>query len=334
MASAREMMDAMTTAQLAPAAQFAPATTHAAAGANVELRGVTVGYGGPPVLEQIDLQIPRGAFTALIGGNGSGKSTLLKTILGSLQPSRGEVLIDGRPPRRVRSRIGYMPQASAVDWHFPVTVREVVEMGRYRFGWKHRIRRGPIADPNDAVGAALDTMEIAHLARREIAELSGGQQKRVLIARALAREPDLLLLDEPAASLDAVADDDLVDTLCDVAAGGATVVIATHDLASVVDHYAHVVCLCQAVIAVGRPREVFTEDILRRTFGRELAIVSRVAPGTTPPDHTAPLAGELRFHFGDDHDHPQGHPHGEDHEAAAAVDCGCCVPQGHPHGGG
>lgn len=279
----------------------------------MRLEDVSVGYGGAPVLERIDLEIPSGAFTALIGGNGSGKTTLLKTILGSLRPSRGTVAIDGQAPRHARSRIGYMPQTSAVDWSFPVTVREVVEMGRYQFAWKRRFRLGASADPNGAVERAMATMDVAGLARREIAELSGGQQKRVLIARALAREPALLLLDEPAASLDVVADDSLIETLCDVAARGTTVVIATHDLESVVDHYAHVVCLRQAVIAAGRPSEVFTEDVLRRTFGRELAIVSRAAAADA---RSAPLAGDLRFHFGDDHDHPAGHPHGEEHDAA------------------
>lgn len=280
----------------------------------MRLEDVSVGYGGAPVLERIDLEIPSGAFTALIGGNGSGKTTLLKTILGSLRPSCGTVAIDGQAPRRARSRIGYMPQTSAVDWSFPVTVREVVEMGRYQFAWKRRFRLGAsAADPNGAVEQAMATMDVTDLARREIAELSGGQQKRVLIARALAREPALLLLDEPAASLDVVADDSLIETLCDVAARGTTVVIATHDLESVVDHYAHVVCLRQAVIAAGRPSEVFTEDVLRRTFGRELAIVSRAAAEDA---RSAPLAGDLRFHFGDDHDHPAGHPHGEEHDAA------------------
>ncbi len=281
------------------------------AGAAVRLEQVTVGYGAEPVLERVDLEIPPGAFTALIGGNGSGKTTLLKAILGVLRPSHGSVTIDGRTPQRSRSRIGYMPQAGAVDWRFPITVREVVAMGRYRFGWKRRLRRGPLADPTRAVARAMETMAVTDLAEREIAELSGGQQKRVLIARALAREPGLLLLDEPAASLDAAADDDLAETLCNVAAAGTTVVIATHDLASVVDHYAHVVCMRHGIIAVGRPTEVLTESVLRQTFGRELAIVSRTGSGG---GGTAALAGELRFHFGDDHDHAQGHPHGEAHE--------------------
>ena len=282
------------------------------AGAAVQLRGVSVGYGREPVLEGLDLEIPPGAFTALIGGNGSGKSTLLKTILGTLSPQRGEVQIDGAMPKRARGRIGYMPQANEVDWRFPIQVREVVEMGRYRFNWRQRFRRGPLADPTHAVDRAMETMDVSDLAEREISELSGGQQKRVLIARALAREPSLLLLDEPAASLDVAADDDLVETLCDVAEAGTTVVIATHDLASVVDHYAHVVCLRRGIIAAGRPTEVLTEDVLRRTFGRELAIVSRAGIGD---DGSAALAGELRFHFGDDHDHHEGHPHGEEHEA-------------------
>lgn len=286
--------------------------TAAVAGSEIELRGVTAGYSASPVLADFSLRIPSGAFTAVIGGNGSGKSTLLKTMVGLLKPQRGEVLVDGEPPRRTRERIGYMPQTSEVDWSFPISVREVVAMGQYRFNW----RRSPLArrsrEAEEAFDLALETMDAAHLGGRQISELSGGERKRVLVARALVREPSLLLLDEPAAALDAAADDALMEKLCDIAASGATVVIATHDLASVVDHYAHVVCMCDAcVLAEGRPSQVLTEDVLRRTFGRELAIVSRRAPGAA--EESAPLAGDMRLHLGDDHEHGKGHPHGAEH---------------------
>lgn len=281
-------------------------------GAEIELRGVTAGYGRMAVLQDVDLRIPSGAFTAVIGGNGSGKSTLLKTIVGLLPAQRGEVLVDGEPPRRARSRIGYMPQTSEVDWSFPISVREVVAMGRYRFGWRRRLSRRPRED-DESFERALEMMEAAHLRDRQISELSGGERKRVLIARALVREPGLLLLDEPAAALDAAADDALVERLCDIAASGTTVVIATHDLVSVVDHYAHAICMCDCcVLAEGMPSEVLTEEVLRQTFGREIAIVSRRRDEQAIAA-SAPLADDMRLHLGDEHAHAEGHPHGEEH---------------------
>lgn len=281
-------------------------------GAEIELRGVTAGYGRMAVLQDVDLRIPSGAFTAVIGGNGSGKSTLLKTIVGLLPAQRGEVLVDGEPPRRARSRIGYMPQTSEVDWSFPISVREVVAMGRYRFGWRRRLSRRPREDA-ESFERALEMMEAAHLRDRQISELSGGERKRVLIARALVREPGLLLLDEPAAALDAAADDALVERLCDIAASGTTVVIATHDLVSVVDHYAHAICMCDCcVLAEGMPSEVLTEEVLRQTFGREIAIVSRRRDEQAIAA-SAPLADDMRLHLGDEHAHAEGHPHGEEH---------------------
>lgn len=282
-------------------------------GAEIELRGVSAGYGRTPILQEIDLRIPSGAFTAVIGGNGSGKSTLLKTIVGLLPASRGEVLVDGQPPRRARARIGYMPQTSEVDWNFPISVREVVAMGRYRFDWRRRIAERRSGQTEERLIAALEMVDAAHLQDRQISELSGGERKRVLIARALVREPNLLLLDEPAAALDAAADDALVEKLCDIASSGTTVVIATHDLISVVDHYAHAICMCDCcVLAEGMPSAVLTEDVLRRTFGRELAIVSRRVDERAATE-TAPLADDMRLLLGDDHAHAEGHPHGEEH---------------------
>ena len=296
----------------------ATAAAMAAGGAEIELHGVTAGYGAKPVLADFSLRIPSGAFTAVIGGNGSGKSTLLKTMVGLLEPQRGEVLVDGEPPRRTRERIGYMPQTSEVDWNFPISVREVVAMGRYRFNW----RWGPLArrsrEAEEAFDLALETMDAVHLRERQISELSGGERKRVLIARALVREPRLLLLDEPAAALDAAADDALMEKLCDIASSGATVVIATHDLASVVDHYAHVVCMCDAcVLAEGRPSQVLTEDVLRRTFGRELAIVSRRMAGGADRE-SEPLADDAQLYLSGDRElRGEGHPHGSEHARGA-----------------
>lgn len=286
-------------------------------GAEVALRDVTVGYPGHRVFEQLSLNIPSGVFTGIIGGNGSGKSTLLKTIAGLLSPSEGEVTVGGESPTEARAFLGYMPQVSNVDWRFPLTVRELVEMGRYQFSWKRRIGR-LIRSREDriAVDEALTMMNVQDLQDRQIQELSGGQRKRALIARALARQPRILLLDEPSAALDAVSDDQLFDVLCDLADRGTSVVMTTHDLSTVIEHYSQVICINSSgggVVAQGDPTEVLTEDVLRRTFGRELAIFSRGEVHTDEHEprkhHTLRLADELQLHL-DEHEHREGHDHG------------------------
>lgn len=286
------------------------------AGAEVALREVTVGYGPHHVFEQLSLNIPGGVFTGIIGGNGSGKSTLLKTIAGLLTPSNGQVTIGGEPPVEARAFLGYMPQVSNVDWRFPITVRELVEMGRYQFSWKRRLGR-LIRSREDslAVDRALAMMDVQDLQARQINELSGGQRKRALIARALARQPRILLLDEPSAALDAVSDDQLFDVLCELTELGTSVIMTTHDLSTVIEHYSEVICVNAAaggVVAQGVPTEVLTEDVLRRTFGRELAIFSRgdVHQDEAEHDHhTMRLADELQLHM-EDHEHREGHTHG------------------------
>ncbi len=286
-------------------------------GTDVALRDVTVGYGGHRVFEHLNLSIPGGVFTGIIGGNGSGKSTLLKTIAGLLSPSQGEVTVGGDSPTEARAYLGYMPQVSNVDWRFPLTVRELVEMGRYQFSWKRRIGR-LIRSQDDriAVDRAMVMMDVQDLQNRQINELSGGQRKRALIARALAREPRILLLDEPSAALDAVSDDQLFDVLCELTDLGTSVIMTTHDLSTVIEHYAQVICVNSTeggVVAQGEPTQVLTEEVLRRTFGRELAIFSRgdvhMDETESREHHTLVLADELQLHM-DEHEHRAGHVHG------------------------
>ncbi len=287
-------------------------------GADVALRDVTVGYPDHTVFSDLSMHISAGVFTGIIGPNGSGKSTLLKTIAGLLTPSRGDVSIGGDPPKAARKFLGYMPQASNVDWRFPLTVRELVEMGRYQFSWSRRIGRLiKSRDDRIAVDRALAMMDIQDLQREQIVELSGGQRKRTLIARALARQPRILLLDEPSAELDAVSDAQFFDVLCDLTDFGVSVIMTTHDLSTVLEHYQEVICvnaLAGGVIAQGQPTSVLTEDVLRRTFGRELAIVSHgdqaAGFGAHQREHsTVPLGGELTLHV-DEHSHTEGHSHG------------------------
>lgn len=286
-------------------------------GAEVALRDVTVGYTGHRVFENLSLNIPGGVFTGIIGGNGSGKSTLLKTIAGLLQPQHGDVLIGGETPDTARAYLGYMPQASNVDWRFPLTVRELVEMGRYQFSWRRRLGRLiKTRDDRIAVDRALAMMDVQDLEDRQIHELSGGQRKRALIARALARQPRILLLDEPSAALDQVSDDQLFDVLCELTDLGTSVIMTTHDLSTVIEHYSQVICVNAAdggVVAQGEPAAVLTEDVLRQTFGRELAILRK---GATPTDRddeehhrSLRLADDLRLRM-EAHEHLEGHSHG------------------------
>ncbi len=287
------------------------------AGAEVLLRDVSVGYPGQRVFEDLTLSIPGGVFTGIIGGNGSGKSTLLKTIAGLLKPTSGDVLIDGQSPQEARAFLGYMPQVNNVDWRFPITVRELVAMGRYQFHWKRRLGRLIRSrEDRSAVDRAMGMMHVQDLQDRQIHELSGGQRKRALIARALARQPRILLLDEPSAALDAVSDDQLFDVLCDLTELGASVIMTTHDMSTVIEHYAEVICVnasAGGIIAQGDPSTALTEDVLRRTFGRNLAILSRgdvhSETGEQSDHHTISLGDELQLHM-EDHEHLEGHRHG------------------------
>ncbi|MEE8370056.1 MAG: metal ABC transporter ATP-binding protein, partial [Dehalococcoidia bacterium] len=203
--------------------------------------------------------------------NGSGKSTLLQVILGLHKPWRGDVHIFGESNRHPRGRIGYMPQSELVDWSFPVTVLDVVLMGRYgRIG---RLRK-PSSQDREVAFEALERVRMADRAKRRISELSGGEQRRVLIARALAQEAKVLLLDEPFAALDAAAQHDLLRLFDDLRDAGRTIFVASHDLSCVASAFDHAVFLNRKVIAFGRLPEVFTEEVLNETFERHLLLVN------------------------------------------------------------
>lgn len=253
-----------------------------AVGAAIRIEGLTAGYAGRVAIEGVSVEIPRGAMLGLLGPNGSGKSTLIKAMMGLLKPWAGSVWFDGEPPARARRRIGYMPQAEDVDWNFPVSVRDVVAMGLYRPRWN------PFARLNrhrPAVDAALRRLDVEDLAGRQIGELSGGQQRRVLLARALAKDPEILILDEPTAGLDAPSEDELLDMLRGLADRGATVVVATHDISCVQRLYDYALCLNRRVEAFGPVDEVLTDEVLARTFGRHLVHVGHVDHHDYPHVH-------------------------------------------------
>ena len=228
------------------------------------------GYDGKPVLEGVDFEIDRGDMRGIIGTNGSGKSTLIKTVLGLIKPRRGEVSVLGREGAPERHLIGYTPQTELVDWDFPVTVADVALMGRYsRRGLFRRMTK----EDHEAADASLELVKIFDLRDRLIGELSGGQRRRVLLARAMAHNPELLLLDEPMAGLDATAQHQLLDLLDELRAKGATVVLSTHDLSCVSSRCDKAACLNRKLIAFGKPSEVLNEQVLSDTFGTHLLMV-------------------------------------------------------------
>jgi len=240
----------------------------------IELEHVYVAYHERLVLEDVSLRVERGQFVGVLGPKGSGKTTLLRAILGLILPTRGQVRVFGVPPWELdggRSRIGYVPQIADVDSRFPIHVADAVMMGRYgRLG----LLRRPSRRDREVVWRCLEQVGMADLAQRQIGELSGGQQRRVLIARTLAQEPRILLLDEPFAGLDAASQHDLLDLFNEVQAAGKTLLVATHDLTCVDGRLHHAVLLNRKIIAYGEPETVFTEEILNATFQTHLLLVN------------------------------------------------------------
>ncbi len=233
----------------------------------VELKGVTVAYGRLRVLEDVDLIVPAGAFLAVIGPNGAGKTTLVRTILGLVKPVKGTVRVFGRSPEALgalRREIGYVPQMHAVDLRFPVRARDVVMMGRYaRLG----LFRRPGRADREAVQRAMARVGVADLADRPLGDLSGGQRQRVFLARALATEPRLLILDEPTAGVDAQATKSLYELLREFQREGMTVIMVSHDVGVVSQYVDGVACVNRRLVAHGRPEVVLTEATLNEMYG-------------------------------------------------------------------
>ncbi|WP_250007852.1 metal ABC transporter ATP-binding protein [Actinoplanes sp. M2I2] len=233
-------------------------------GAALRYAGVSVGYHGTPVLTDIDLELSAGQRLALVGPNGAGKSTLIKSVLGLVPVLAGSASVLGADPVGARGRAGYVPQTDTLDADFPVSVRQVVMMGRYRrIGWWRPAR----AADRRAVAEALDRVGLADRAGHRFGTLSGGQRQRVLLARAIAAEPRLLLLDEPFNGVDAVSQEAIMTALRQLSGDGTALVLSTHDL-GVADELADLVCLVNGrQWAVGPPAGTLTADNLRLTYG-------------------------------------------------------------------
>jgi ABC-type Mn2+/Zn2+ transport system ATPase subunit len=229
----------------------------------LQFRGVTVRYGRLTALEDITLDIPCGESTAVLGGNGAGKSTLLRSILGWQALSSGEIRVGDSHPHHARPRLAYVPQRHAVDWDFPITVRGVVEQGRYP---SLGLFRGLSGADQERVNAAMEELGIADLADRQIRMLSGGQQQRVFLARAVAQGGDIFLLDEPFAGLDLFGSEELVHILKNWEKQGRTVLAAVHDLALAKACFSRGILLDTSLVASGPIAEVLTTANVDRAF--------------------------------------------------------------------
>jgi manganese/iron transport system ATP-binding protein len=265
---------------------------HAHAHADVWLSDVTAGYGERIALEHVTVAVEPGSLLAVVGPNGAGKSTLLKLMAGLLDPWSGRIEVLGAPPGREARRVAYVPQAELVDWGFPVTVEDVVMMGRFpRLG---PVRR-PTGDDRRAVLDALDQVGMARHRQTQIGRLSGGQRRRVFLARALAAEPDLFLLDEPVTGIDATTQELLMDLLEAQARRGKTVVATTHDLASAAQRFQRVLAVNRTIVAYGPSEIVLDADVLAKAYGGHLLVL-----------------GERTFLLDDAHHHDDAAP-GEQH---------------------
>ena len=234
----------------------------------LKISGVRFRYPGAPgaALEEIDLLVKPGERVALVGPNGAGKSTLLHLILGIEREQGGSIQVYGNPAHACRQRVAVVPQRSTVALRFPVTVRQVVTMGRYvHLGWFRR----PRATDRRKVDEALDAMEITDLAGRQIGELSGGQQQRVMLARTLAHDADLLLLDEPLNHVDITTQELMFHTLERLTSQGKAVIVSTHDLGVLTVHFSRAVFLDRRVIADGPVQEVITPETIAKAYGFE-----------------------------------------------------------------
>jgi len=243
--------------------------THDADAPILELVDVTVRYDGRLALDDVSFQLAAGERIAVVGPNGAGKSTLFKVIAGVLNPSVGEVRIAGHCPGG-HICIAYVPQRSQVDWDFPVTVADAVMMGRTG---KVGLFRRPGRRDWDLVRQCLQVVGLTDLAGRQIGELSGGQQQRMFIARALAQEASLMLMDEPLTGLDAPSQEGIFGILDTLRARGVTVMVATHDLNLAAERFDRVMLLHGRLLGIGHPSEVFTTDQLRAAYGGHLHLI-------------------------------------------------------------
>lgn len=239
----------------------------------IEVENLTVSYGPVPALLDISLKIPAGKLIGVIGPNGSGKSTLIKSILGFVKQDVGTVKLFGEDVSYCKGRVAYVPQRGAVDWDFPITVREVAAMGRYGHRrWWQDLTRQDYRFANEA----LEKVRITDLAKRQIGQLSGGQQQRVFMARALAQDADVMLLDEPFAGVDAATEKAILDVLTETKQRGKTLVVVHHDLATAAEYFDMLILLKQRLYGFGTPQQILDPNLLCQVYEGNLKVFAEL----------------------------------------------------------
>ncbi len=238
----------------------------------LEIKNLTVSYDRGPVVKDVGFSVGPGDLVGVVGPNGAGKSTMIKAMVGAHTPDAGEISVFGDTGKAATRRITYVPQRGAVDWDFPVTVRDVVVQGRYgHAGLLGRFSK----EDRRLIDESLDMVGITDLSNRQIGELSGGQQQRVFLARALAQQGDVYLLDEPFVGVDAATESAIVDVLRNLRDEGRAVLVVHHDLSTVREYFDQVLLLNCELIAFGPTSEVFTEELLQKTYGGRLTVLDQ-----------------------------------------------------------
>jgi manganese/zinc/iron transport system ATP- binding protein len=232
----------------------------------IEITDLTVSYDKKPVLWDIQFSVPKGALVAVIGPNGAGKSTLIQSIMGFISPNSGKIRFFGKTVKEFYKKIAYVGQRALIDWDFPITVIEVLEMGIYgKLGWFKRLSK----KDKKRVEEVLEKIGLKELASRQISELSGGQQQRLFIGRSLLQDADIYFLDEPFQGIDVNAEMLIVEILKDLAKKGKTIFVVHHDLNTVESYFDYAILLNMRLIAAGPLKEVFKEENLLKAFGQK-----------------------------------------------------------------
>jgi manganese/iron transport system ATP-binding protein/manganese/zinc/iron transport system ATP- binding protein len=239
----------------------------------IEVEHLTISYHSKPALLDVSISIEKDQLVGVIGPNGAGKSTFIKAVLGFIKPDIGTVRINGLNVQRTKGRVAYVPQRGAVDWDFPVTVREVALMGRYQeIPWYS----SPAKDDYEITEEALRMVRMQDFAGRQIGELSGGQQQRVFLARALAQGSDILLLDEPFAGVDAATERAILEVLERAKKAGKTLVVVHHDLSTAAEYFDKLILIKQRMYAYGTPEQVLNEELLSKIYEGRLRVFGNV----------------------------------------------------------
>lgn len=239
----------------------------------IEVDHLTVSYHARPALLDVSVKIESDQLVGVIGPNGAGKSTLIKSVLGFIKPDIGSVLINGQDAQKAKGEVAYVPQRGAVDWDFPITVKEVALMGRYQqIPWY----TSPGRKDREAALEALELVRMADFSDRQIGELSGGQQQRVFMARALAQGSDILLLDEPFAGVDAATERAILEVLERAKESGKTLVVVHHDLSTAAEYFDRLILIKQRMYAYGTPQLVLNEELLSKVYEGRLKIFSDI----------------------------------------------------------